>query len=134
MYSTRKNKMRKKSKTCLSDFPGVLRALEIMGMDNDAGTADPTAEIPEEWLEKFGDAEELIERIKDTVVGDLLRKSQIGRGHGNAKDDVIETLAAGEQSIREHLIKKLGYQAEMLDEILGEAFEGELVEFYKEHQ
>jgi len=112
----------------------VLGALEVMGMDNDAGTPDPTAEIPEEWLERFGDGEELIERIKDTIVGDYLRKSQIGRGHGNAKDDVIETLAAGEQSIREHLIKELGYQAEMLDEILGEAFEGELVEFYKEHQ
>jgi hypothetical protein len=90
----------------LAELPRLFNAIDLLGLDN-GGNAMPKAVIPETWIDRALQAEdELLHLTKDEV----------------------ETLVMGEHTDQQIIARR----APAADDLLAEAFDGELSESFME--
>ena len=114
----------------LSEFPLVCAGVVAVILDScGCETVDVQAEVPEEWLERFGKVEEILGRLGNWTVEDVLPKLRQGFWATFMTDKAVEMVYSGIEDIGKNLLYGIGcpyWEVEMVQELFGEVFEGEL--------
>lgn len=111
--------------TTLARYPNLEEAFKMMGADNGMSLVDNIKEVkvPDDWTQRFEDAEEIAARLKGDTLDTYLSEEQMGEDV-EGDENALEYMTDGEQSIVEMLVAAA--DAQVLNEILGAAFDGEL--------
>jgi molecular chaperone GrpE (heat shock protein) len=120
----------------LGAMPTLCNTIHVMVLDNIGGARALSyeelakQEIPPLWEERFQLAEHAADAVKGRTLSDFIDTDSLEdefKDICSPEDDVLETLAAGEQSVMEALIETIDTDGiKELHVILGEIFDGEL--------
>lgn len=112
----------------ISAFRFLIRAFEKVGADNgmELSRLLNDRHCPPEWLDRFTKGNEAAKELDDKELRDVVDEDQIDVDLADPHDNALDTMCAGESSVKELIIASMGNDAQSLSDVLDGAFDGEL--------